>query len=80
MIGARAAPARGGGSIELANWLSLAAAPTFAVMAALTSLGGGPMERLCAHPPWAPLNGMALMYLLMSVFHAPPWVRLIRRW
>ena len=80
MIGARPAPARGGGSADLANWLSLAAAPTFAGMAALASLGGGPMDRMCAHLPWAPVNGMVLMYLLMSVFPAPPWVRLIRRW
>ena len=67
-----------------ADWLSLAAAPTFAIMALLTSvLGGGPLDALCssAHDA-SPLNGMVLMYLLMSAFHAAPWLRLIssRRW
>ena len=79
MIGARAGEARGGGSADHAGWLSLAATPTFAILAGLTSLAGGPMERMCGPAPWAPVNGMALMYLLMSVFHAPPWLRLIAR-
>jgi hypothetical protein len=26
----------------------------------------------------SPLHGMALMYLLMSAFHMPPWLKLIR--
>ena len=24
-----------------------------------------------------PLNGMVMMYLLMSAFHLPPWLRLV---
>ena len=64
-----------------ADWLCLAAAPTFAIMALLTSvLGGGPMGALCssAHDA-SPLHGMVLMYLLMSAFHSAPWLKLIAR-
>lgn len=61
----------------LANWLSFAVAPTFAIMALLTSvLGGGSVEALCssAHGS-SPLTGMVPMYLLMSAFHAAPWLK-----
>src|SRR5690348_15564481 len=63
------------------DWLCLAAAPTFAIMALLTSiLGRSPHEMLCsaAHDS-SPLSGMACMYLLMSAFHAGPWLKLIAR-
>ena len=59
-----------------ARWLGLAASPTFAAMAALTSLGGDPMV-LCSATVGFPLSGMAPMYLLMSVFHAAPWLKLL---
>ena len=59
-----------------AEFLSLAAAPTFAAMALLTALGGGgPLAMLCS-PDASPLTGMVPMYLLMSAFHAGPWLRL----
>jgi hypothetical protein len=62
-----------------ADWLGLAAAPTFAIMALLSGvLGGGPPDMLCAAAPGAsPLSGMVLMYLLMSAFHLAPWLKLI---
>jgi hypothetical protein len=62
----------------LAEWLCLAATPTFTVMALLTSvLGGGAMDILCAAGHGSPLNGMVPMYLLMSAFHSSPWLKLI---
>jgi len=61
----------------LAEWLCLAATPTFAIMALLTGLGGSPMDRLCSSGHGAPLSGMVTMYLLMSAFHSPPWLKLI---
>ena len=64
-------------AVGLAKWLCLAATPTFAIMALLTGLGGSPMDRLCSSGPGGPLSGMVLMYLLMSVFHSPPWLKLI---
>ena len=61
-----------------AGWLCLAPAPTFAIMALLTGLGGGPPDMLCsaAHEA-SPLGGMVPMYLLMSAFHSAPWLKLI---
>jgi hypothetical protein len=63
-----------------ADWLCLAAAPTFAIMALLTSVGGGPAEMLCSTAQHAsPLGGMVPMYWLMSAFHSAPWLKLIFR-
>jgi hypothetical protein len=46
-------------------------------MALLTGvLGGGPAEMLCSAAPVSPLSGMVTMYLLMSAFHAAPWLKL----
>jgi hypothetical protein len=61
------------------DFLSLAAAPTFAIMALLTgALDAGPPDMLCsAKQPASPLNGMVVMYLLMSAFHSAPWLKLI---
>ncbi len=66
-------------SLGLADWLSLAAAPTFAIMALLTGvLGGSAMpSMLCsAARDASPLSGMVQMYLLMSAFHLAPWLKL----
>ena len=62
------------------NWLGLAATPTFAVMALLSGVGGTPDILCSATQPASPLNEMAVMYLLMSAFHAPPWLKLISDW
>jgi hypothetical protein len=71
---------RGAVAEGAAGVLSFAAAPTFAIMALLTAaLGAGPPEVLCSTTPVSALNGMAVMYALMSAFHAAPWVRLIAK-
>ena len=58
-----------------ARWLSLAATPTFAAMAVLTSVSGG-HGGICssAMPSFLPGDPMVWMYALMGVFHLPPWL------
>ena len=74
-----------GGSIAAlgpAKWLGLAATPTFAIMAVLTGMfGGGGMDMLCSAGQGSLLqgsllDGMVPMYVLMSAFHAPAWMKL----
>ena len=59
--------------------LSLVAAPTFAIMAALAAIhGAGMPDVLCsAAREGSALTGMAPMYALMSAFHLAPWLRLL---
>jgi hypothetical protein len=61
-----------------ADWLYLAAAPTFAIMALLT-VGSGSPDALCSIASASSLSGMAPMYGLMSAFHLAPWLKLIAR-
>src|SRR5262249_31449696 len=72
-------PDEGRSRAMIASVLSLAAAPTFAVMALLTGLSGGGADMLCSAMHASPLGGMMPMYLLMSAFHLAPWLRLIGR-
>jgi hypothetical protein len=69
-------------AIAADDFLYLAAAPTFAIMALLTCvLGGGSPDVLCSVAGASPLSGMVPMYLLMSAFHSAPWLKLMsRRW
>jgi hypothetical protein len=61
-----------------ADWLGLAAAPAFAMMALMTVWLGGGMESLClAAGQGSLMSGMAPMYLMMSAVHSAPWLRLI---
>ena len=66
-------------ALGAAGWLSLAAAPTFAIMALLTALlGGDAPDMLCsAMQHGSALGGMVPMYVLMSAFHSSPWLKLI---
>lgn len=60
-----------------ARLLSLAAAPTFAVMAVIAVVA--PSDMLCAATDGPlSLSGMVPMYVLMSAFHLAPWLRLVR--
>jgi hypothetical protein len=77
-IGTREAwPAPAG--FGVADWVCLAAAPTFAIMALITGVrGGASHDLLCAAmQDTSPLSGMVWMYLLMSAFHSAPWLKLI---
>ena len=70
----------GGGDAApgLARWLGLAAAPTFVLMALWTGFFSGQPDMLCmAMQGSSPMSGMTVMYLLMSAFHATPWLKLI---
>jgi hypothetical protein len=68
---------RNAGALRATNGLALAASPTFAIMALLAGVRG-PAEILCSAAHASPLSGMVTMYLLMSAFHAAPWLKLIR--
>jgi hypothetical protein len=63
----------------LAERLHFAAAPTFALMAVLTALHESPIDNICSAASAGSLNGMVIMYVLMSVFHVAPWLKLIFR-
>ena len=67
-------------ALAAADLLCLAAAPAFAIMALTTAaLGSGPTDLLCAVQDTSRLGGMVPMYLLMSAFHLPPWLRLLSK-
>lgn len=69
----------GGGRLAAgaATGLSLSATPVFAAMATL-ALDADALPLLCATAPDGPAaHGMATMYVLMSLFHLAPWLRLL---
>ena len=55
------------GALGAADWVTLAAAPTFAIMALLVA----------ASSKESALSGMVLMYVLMAVFESVAWLKLI---
>jgi hypothetical protein len=65
---------------SVADWLSLAAAPTFAVMAIVTGIPDGGAHQAACSAHLSPLTGMVTMYVLMSGFHCRPWLKLLSRW
>lgn len=62
-----------------AGWLALAAAPAFALMAGIAASGAAEAALCSGSPRPLPLDGMTAMYLLMSLFHLPPWLKLASR-
>ncbi len=68
---------RHGRTVDIAGRLGLAAAPTFALMASMSAIGSPGMAMCSAASAFVPINDMALMYLLMSVFHLSPWLKLL---
>ena len=72
---ARSKPDGRGGS-RAAEWLALAAAPTFAAMAVASELSGAADPICSAAGGSGALTGMTAMYALMAVVHLGPWLRL----
>ena len=68
---ARARQARGA-----AGWLALAAAPSFALMAWIAANDAPPTALCSSGSSILPIDGMTAMYLLMSLFHLSPWLKL----
>jgi hypothetical protein len=61
---------------DAAGWLGLAASPTFALMAWIAATDA-PQVTICSSAPGVlPIDGMAWMYTLMSLFHVSPWLKL----
>jgi hypothetical protein len=62
---------------DATGWISLAASPTFALMAWI-AVTDAPRIALCASgSDMLSIDGMAWMYLLMSLFHVSPWLKLV---
>lgn len=73
--GSAGAPVTSAAARRAGDWLCLAAAPTFAIMALVTAFHGSP--DICSAGPGASvLSGMVPMYALMSAFHLAPWLKL----
>ena len=63
--------------VDVAGRLGLAATPTFALMAWISAVSTPGMTMCSVTSPLLPINDMALMYLLMGLFHVSPWLKLL---
>ena len=59
-----------------ASWIGLAGTPTFAIMAWVAATEAPRIAVCSSASGMPPINGMVWMYLLMSVFHVTPWLKL----
>ena len=59
-----------------ARWLTLAASPTFALMAWTAAKAATPVALCSSDQTMGPIGDMTTMYLLMSLFHLTPWLKL----
>lgn len=66
----------GSPAAEAIALLAYAAAPVFGLMAGLSALDASGMA-ICSGAAMLPIHDMALMYLLMGVFHLSPWLKLL---
>ena len=60
-----------------AGWLALAASPTFALMAFAAANDASPNVLCASGSSILPIDGMTAMYVLMTLFHLSPWLKLI---
>lgn len=65
----------------LSRLLGLTAAPVFIAMALFTGLSGRDAMAICGSVAMGSLSlgGMSVMYGLMAVIHAGPWLELLQR-
>lgn len=61
------------------DWLSLAAAPTFALMALVSGIADSGAQQMSCSMHMSSVSGMVPMYALMSGFHFTPWLKLVAR-
>lgn len=63
--------------LRMVRWLPFAASPIFALMALVTGISdAGRANTIClTADDTSYFNDMVVMYLLMSFFHLPPWLK-----
>jgi hypothetical protein len=59
-----------------ADWLALAASPSLALMASIAANDAPPIALCSSGSRILPIDGMTAMYVLMSLFHLSPWLKL----
>lgn len=69
----------GRGHLGVSRLLALAAAPTFAAIALWSVIAGPSPAGMICSTPGSPVDAMTMMYVLMAVFHIPPWLRMATR-
>lgn len=65
--------------LRMVRWLPFAASPVFVLMACIIGISeAGKPDIIClATDDTSYFNDMVMMYLLMSFFHLPPWLKAI---